>query len=127
MKIPMLIAAAGLVATALPAQAAPPAPQRTCFRMHDVESHSIVDNQTIYVSARGRDVYRITTSNNCFAAKSRSDPLITRSSGGSDLICKPIDLDLRVGGSGGVSPCIVSGITKLNPAEVAAIPKKLRP
>jgi hypothetical protein len=124
MKIPLLIAAAGLVATALPAQAAP---ERTCFRMHDVQSHSIVDNRTIYVSARGRDVYRVTTSNNCFAAKSRSDPLITRSSGGSDLVCKPIDLDLKVGGSGGVSPCIVSGIAKLTPAEVAAIPKKLKP
>jgi hypothetical protein len=95
--------------------------------MHDVEGHSVVDNHTIYVAARGRDVYRITTSNNCFATKTRSDPLITRSSGGSDLVCKPIDLDLKVGGSGGVSPCIVSGIAKLNPAEVAAIPRKLKP
>lgn len=127
MKIPLLIAAAGLVAIALPAQAASPTPARTCFRMHDVQNHSVVDNQTIYVTARGRDVYRITTSNNCFAAKTRSDPLITRSSGGSDLICQPIDLDLKVGGSGGVSPCIVSGIARLTPAEVAAIPKKLRP
>ena len=124
MKIQLLIAAAGLAALALPAQAAP---ERTCFRMHDVESHSVVDNHTIYVTARGRDVYRITTSNNCFATKTRSDPLITRSSGGSDLICKPIDLDLAVGGSGGVSHCIVSGIDKLTPAEVAAVPKKLKP
>jgi hypothetical protein len=124
MKIALLAATAALTVAALPAQAAP---ERACFRMHDMESHSIVDNHTIYVSARGRDVYRITTSNNCFATKSRSDPLITRSSGGSDMICKPIDLDLQVGGSGGVSPCIVSGIAKLTPAEVAAIPKKLRP
>jgi hypothetical protein len=124
MKISLLIAAAGLVALALPAQAAP---ARTCFRMHDVQSHSVVDNRTIYISARGRDIYRITTSNSCFATKTRSDPLITRSSGGSDMVCKPIDLDLKVGGSGGVSPCIVSGIDRLTPAEVAAIPKKLRP
>lgn len=123
--VALLIAATGVFA--LPAQAAPTAPARTCFRMHDVENHTVVDDHTIYVTARGRDVYRITTSNNCFAAKTRSDPLITRSSGGSDLICKPIDLDLKVGGTGGVSSCIVSGIAKLNPAEVAAIPKKLRP
>jgi hypothetical protein len=121
MKLPLLIAAAGLVAMALPAQAAP------CFRMHDVQSHSVVDNHTLYVSVNRRDVYRIAVSNNCFAAKSRSDPLITRSSGGSDMVCKPIDLDLKVGGSGGVSSCIVSAIDKLTPAEVAAIPKKLRP
>lgn len=120
MKIPLLIAAAGLVATGLPAQAA------TCFRMHDVQGHSVVDNHTLYVSVNRREVYRITTSNNCLAAKTRSDPLITRSSG-SDMICKPIDLDLKIGGSGGVSACIVSAIDKLTPAEVAAIPKKLRP
>jgi hypothetical protein len=124
MKLPLLIVAAGLVATALPAQAAP---NRACFRMHDVQSHSVVDNHTLYVSANRREVYRITTSNNCFATKSRSDPLITRSSGGSDMICKPIDLDLKVGGSGGVSSCIVSAIDRLTPAEVADIPKKLRP
>jgi hypothetical protein len=122
--LPLLIAAAGLAAAALPAQAAG---NSTCFRMHDLENHSIVDTQTIYVGVRGRDVYRITTSNNCFAAKSRSDPLITRVTAGNDLVCKPIELDLAVGGSGGVSHCIVSGIAKLNPAEVAAIPKKLRP
>ncbi len=127
MKIPLLIAAAGLVATALPAQAAGSAANHACFRMHDVQNHSVVDNHTIYVSVNQRDVYRITTSNNCFATKTRSDPLITRSSGGSDMICKPIDLDLKVGGSGGVSACIVSAIDKLTPAEAAAIPKKLRP
>ena len=127
MKIPLLIAAAGLVATALPAHAAATTANRTCFRMHDVQNHSVVDNRTIYVSVNQRDIYRITTSNSCFAAKTRSDPLITRSSGGSDIICKPIDLDLKVGGAGGVSACIVSAIEKLTPAEAAAVPKKLRP
>ena len=120
-----LIAAAASLAAAAPAFAAPSA--GTCFHMRDMQNHTVADPQTLYVSVRIKDVYKITMSNNCLASKWSSDPLITRTVGASDMICKPIDLDLKVGGSGGVSPCIVSGIQKLTPAEVAAIPKKLRP
>lgn len=121
-----LIAAAACLAAALPALAAP-ASTSSCFRMRDMHNHSVVDPNTIYVSVGMHDVYRITSSNACFTAKWSSDPLIIRVAGGSDIVCKPIDLDLKVGGTGGPSPCIVSGIQKLTPAEVAAIPKKLRP
>lgn len=121
-----LIAAVTCLAAALPALAAPASTQ-SCFRMRDMHNHSVVDANTIYASVGMHDVYKITSSNACFAAKWSSDPLITRVVAGSDIVCKPIDLDLKVGGSGGVSPCIVTGIQKLTPAEVAAIPKKLRP
>jgi hypothetical protein len=100
----------------------------SCFRMSQMQGHTVVDGSTLYVGISGsRDVYRITTAGNCLAAKTSSDPLITRSVGGSDLVCKPIDLDLAVGGMGGPSHCIVNGIQKLTPAEVAALPKKLKP
>jgi hypothetical protein len=41
-------------------------------------------------------------------------------------VCKPIDLDITVAAAG-PSKCIVSSIAKLSPAEVAALPKKMRP
>jgi len=120
-----------LTTLALAAAAAGPAlaaPNDGCFRMSQMQGHTIAGPSTLYVGVNNsRDVYRITTSGNCLAAKNDSDPLITRVAGGSDLICKPIDLDLAVGGTGGVSHCIVSGIQKLTPGETAALPKKLKP
>jgi hypothetical protein len=38
-------------------------------------------------------------------------------------ICHKIDLDVGIRGT----RCIVKSLTKLTPAEVAALPKKLRP
>jgi hypothetical protein len=126
MKIALsLITGLTLAAAASPGHAAD---NSACFRMSQMQGHTVGDASTLYVGLSGRrDVYKITMSGACLAAKTSSDPLITRQSGASDLICKPIDLDLAVGGSGGISHCIVSGVQKLSPAEFAALPKKLRP
>ncbi len=127
MKIALSLIA-GLVLTAAAATPGLAADNGACFRMSQMQGHTVADASTLYVGLSGRrDVYRITMSGACLASKTSSDPLITRNSGGSDLICKPIDLDLAVGGAGGVSHCIVSDIQKLSPPELAALPKKLRP
>lgn len=124
MKPASFILAAAVLAGAAPALAAP---SNTCFRMSQARNHTVVDANTLYIAVGQKDVWRITMSNSCLAAKWSSDPLITRTVGGSDMVCRPLDLDLKAGGSGGVSPCIISKIEKLTPAEVSAIPKKLRP
>ncbi len=127
MKIALpLLTGLALAAVAVgPSQAAD---NSACFRLSQMQGHTVADSHTLYVGVSGRhDVYRIGMSGACLAAKTDSDPLITRDLGGSDLVCKPIDLDLAVGGMGGVSHCIVSDIQKLSPAQVAALPKKLKP
>jgi hypothetical protein len=43
---------------------------------------------------------------------------------GTNSICYPIDLDLKVGNNGFLEPLFIKSITKLTPEEVAAIPKK---
>ena len=43
---------------------------------------------------------------------------------GSDSVCSPIDLDLKVANDGFVEPLFVKSIAKLTPEQVAAIPKK---
>nr|QQZ49723.1 hypothetical protein JKL49_23225 [Phenylobacterium glaciei] len=53
--------------------------------------------------------------------------LVVETVGGSDLVCKPIDLDLKVAGTIGLSPCIVKSITKLTPPQIASLPRKLKP
>jgi azurin len=118
-----LAAAVALAAQALPAQAAD-----ACFRTRDIQNHRKVDSNTIYVRVLNKDIYRITSSSACFAGTTSSDALVIKVIGASDLICKPIDLDLAVHtGPVGTSHCIVSSITRLTPQEAAAIPKKLRP
>ncbi len=53
--------------------------------------------------------------------------LILTPAGGIGLICRAIDLDVKVGEQGPSSiatSCIPSALHKMTPAEVAAIPKK---
>ena len=115
-----------LVATGL-ATSAFAAPSSSCFRMRDVGNHSVADAKTLYLSVRQKQVYKLTMKGACLATSSSSDPLITEIRGGGDTVCRPIDLDLKVDMSGMISPCIIDGVEKLTPEQVAAIPKKLRP
>lgn len=121
----LLFLAAALTAVAAPsALAATPA---GCFRMSQMRNHTVGDARTLYVAVRGKEVYRFTMVGGCLAAKSSSDPIITQTASGTDQICRPIDLNLKVGGAGGVSHCIIDRIERLTPDEVAALPRKVRP
>lgn len=95
-----------------------------CIRSQDLRNHTVgEDGASLLWNYNGRDVYRVTTDKNCLAAVTSSDPIVLKVRGGSSLICKPIDWDISVRGT----HCIVSGMTKLTPAEVAALPKGKRP
>jgi hypothetical protein len=98
----------------------------TCFRRSDIHNHTVGGPKTLYLDVAGRSVYRIEMSNACLASAVSSDPLIFRNDTGAQSVCKPIDLDITVS-AGGPSKCIVSSISKLSPAEIAALPKKMRP
>lgn len=130
-RLLVITSAVALVASAFPALAADPAkPQAAsqCFRMSQIRNHTKADDQTLYFSVGARDVYRLDMSGACLAGTSSSDPLIMETVGGTDLICRPIDLSLKVKlGNVGVSPCIIKEITKLTPDQVAALPPKVKP
>jgi hypothetical protein len=98
----------------------------TCFRRSDIRNHTVGGPKTLYLDVAGRDVYRVDMSNSCLASAVSSDPLIMRNVTGGQSVCKPIDLDITVSAAG-PSKCIVSSIAKLSPAEVAALPRKMRP
>ena len=104
------------------------APANRCFRSSQINGHRFADPQTLYLRVGLNDFYRVETSPNCNTSISPRQTLVTRSTGGSDLVCRPIDFDLRVRHDGGfVSPCFVQNITPLTPQEVAAMPRNLRP
>lgn len=102
-------------------------PSGQCIRSHDIRNHTFADDRTMLIGVSGRQTYRVTMSGACLAGAMSSDPIITRSPPGSQLICKPIDMDVAVSKGGFPSHCIVESIVKLSAEEVAALPKKLKP
>ena len=121
MKIALaLIGAASAIALAPPAQARDDFP---CFLTRDMRNHTVGDDHTLYFDVNGQAVYRAVMSNNCLAGAVSSDPIILRDMAGTGRICNKIDLDVGVRGS----RCIVQSLTKLTPAEVAALPKRVKP
>lgn len=103
-------------------------PERACFRLSSIRSQKIVDRNTVLfrTSVGPQDVFRLTTRHSCLST-SVSDPLVLIPSGGSDMICDRLDLDLQVATPIGATPCLVQEIRKLTPAEVTALPAGERP
>ena len=131
-RLIVLASAAILCAAAAPALAADPAkpaagPQ--CFRVNQIQNHTKGDAKTLYLSVKPkRQVYRLGMSGSCLAGANSSDPLVLETVGGTDMVCRPLDLDLKVKvGAGGLTPCIIKDITRLTPDQVAALPPKVRP
>lgn len=140
MKLVIVALAASAAAVSTAAIAAKPSPLATpapasgaglsggqCFRSHDIRNHTIADRNTLLIDVAGKGAYRVTMSGACLAGALRSDPIVTRSPPGSTTICKPIDMDVGISKNGFSTPCIVDSIVKMSPAEVAALPPKLRP
>jgi len=126
----MALATAGLLASTAHAQTSAPAqakPARTCFSLSDWNGWSSPSRDVLYMKVRARDVYRLdlTRGSNRLGSPGSHIVSVVR---GSDRVCNPIDLDLRVSdGMGFAMPIRAKTITKLTPEEIAAIPKKDRP
>lgn len=111
------------------AYAAGPAGGRQCFRSHDYQGFRPVDDHTFIIRTGVDDHYRIETEGSCPELTYPQATLLTVVRG-SDLICGPLDWDLRVGQTGPAAffaPCIVRSQTKLSKEEVAALPKSQKP
>ncbi len=123
------LAIAGLSASVASAQdaAKPVKPPRQCFYLSDWRGWTAPDKNTLYMKVNGRDVYRVDLA---WGANELTWPgsHIVSVVRGSDSICNPLDLDLRVSdGSGFAMPIRAKAITKLTPDEVKALPKKYQP
>jgi hypothetical protein len=132
----MSIRAAALSAALLAASAANAAPAAKaepsrpagppCFRLNELGGHKIAGPDTLYYSVRRKEVYKFTFSGSCLAGVTSSDPLVLEPLGASSQICKPMDLNLGVGGPMS-RRCIIKSIERLTPEQAAALPKKLKP
>ena len=116
------------VALAEPAaSSAKPKASQQCFYSHDWDGwKASEDTKSIYIRVGVNRYYKIDFAQACPVLSAPNAHLITRSV--NDLICSAIDLDIKVSDSPGfATPCIVSNITPMSPADVAALPKKLKP
>lgn len=98
----------------------------SCFRPHDITGIATApDNRTVYVRV-GRRVFQVVTANTCPELVNRHfielNPV-----GASSQVCSPIEADLRVRTAGVSVSCPVETLRELSPAELAALPRKLRP
>jgi len=116
------LALAGALILALPA-AAKPDDGPGCFLTRDIRNHTVADDHTMYIDVNGRSVYRVNMASNCLAGSTSSDAYTLVDRAGMGRICHKLDFDVSVRGN----HCIVDSITKLTPAEAAALPKRVRP
>jgi hypothetical protein len=124
------IAATILVSAGSVQAAGPDKPKGAqCFRSESYQDFRAVNDHAFNIRVNVNDYYRIELEDACPTLTDPGAVLITRVRG-SDLICGPLDWDLRVRDSGPgdmAIGCIVKSQRKLTPEEVAVIPAKEKP
>ncbi len=129
MKRVILAAAlcAGLSGVAMAADNSASTQRTPCFFLTQWKGWKSPDPSTLYLGVNVRDVYEVKLSAPSSQLSSPGAHLVSKTRG-SNSICSPLDLDLKVAQRGGFStPLIAKSLRKLSPDEVAAIPKKYRP
>ena len=104
--------------------------QGGCFYVNQLQGNHALNNQAVIFRVNVSDFYRMDFAQRCEALVYPQPKLILTPVGGIGLICKALDVDVKVGEQGPGSipePCIPSSLYKLTPAEVAATPKKNLP
>jgi hypothetical protein len=125
-----LIAAGALLLSAPQALAADktevgPGRHQACFYARDVNGFNAADSKTVYIRVGVKDVYRLDLFATC--PDIDWDWKIGLVSRGSDWICDAMDATIIARSPIGPQRCEVNKVTKLTPAEVAALPRKQKP
>jgi hypothetical protein len=123
----VLAAAAAFLAGQATVQAAPKdQPHDQCFRVMDIDGSVQASQTHLNLQTRDHRYYQIQTKGACFTTLG-IDPYVLNVRGGSDLICRPIDVDLSAGPRGFQMPCIVDKIVPMTKEQVMALPKREQP
>ena len=120
-----LLGVAALTATGLAvAQPQQHAKPMQCFYSNEWSSWKAPNEHVMYVRVSGNRIYQLDFASSCRMMTEPDAHLITKFEG-SNSICTPLDIDLKVADTGGIpEPCIVSGLSQLTPDQIAQIPKK---
>jgi len=124
MKLILSTAALAVLALATPAAHAQ---GKQCFRPHDVQNFTVADDdKTVWIRSGTNQVFRLDLSSQCPGLSFRQN-IELNSVGNVGLVCSTIELDLRIRTDGVSVPCTIGSMQALTPAEVAALPKGLKP
>ena len=131
-RMSLLICAAAIgVLAAAPAAYADPsasdAPPQSCFQMNTLQSTRADGPTRIYLRVGVNTFYRIDLAHRCSSLPYASNGIVMTPAGGTNLICRPLDLDIKANDHGALEPCFIKSITRLSKDEAAAIPKRARP
>jgi hypothetical protein len=128
-RLPLLLA---LALMSVPAHAADkPADRslRQCWRSNDFDGFTATSDHAFNMRTRDGRYWHVETTS-CPNLQSAQPRLVTQVRG-SDLICGPVDWDLRVangsGPGGFAEPCIVQSQRLLSREEAAALPRREKP
>ncbi len=123
-----LVAGAAGVSAHAETTAAAPAPVRNCFYVTQWRGWKSPSPDVLYLRININDVYRVDLSDKAIGLNWPDSHLISQVRG-SDQICSALDLDLAVVDHGGGirEHLFAKSMTKLTPAEVAALPPNARP
>jgi hypothetical protein len=114
-------------AAPLTAKAADKPGGEQCFNSHFLNGFNAPNEHTLYIRVGVNDVFRLDLEPGCTGIDFRQDIGLRSEPPGDSFICSPLQMEVVYGGAGGPSRCQVSGMTKLTPAEYAALPKRDRP
>jgi hypothetical protein len=123
-----LAAALILAGTAALADDAP-APAHPCFSIRDWNGWkaSKTEKDVLYIKVRLHDVWRVQLTDKDSFLDAPDVHLVSKT-WGPDMVCNPIDLDLKLADFHGMqTPLIVKALTKLTPDEAMALPQEDRP
>lgn len=125
-SIALAAGAALLVAGSAAVQAAPKDRHGfQCFRTRDIESSKQATETQLNIKLRDRRYFQIQTKNRCF--DTFDSPYLLNFHGGSDLICHPIDLDIKAGPPGVKQTCFVDRIVPMTKQQILALPARQQP
>jgi hypothetical protein len=105
-----------------------PASLKQCFNFNDITNWIAPNTHTLFLRVAADRYYRVDLSHECSPLHWPDARLITRNVG-SQLICSPVDFNLRAAAAPGdvTEPCFVHDIIPLSPNEMAALPRGSKP
>lgn len=102
---------------------------KQCFHMSEMQGWKAPDSKTMYIRVGVNRYFRVDLAYECPTLKSIGAFLVTKAHG-SDLVCDPIDWDLKVAEpppGGMAEPCMVKAMRPMTADEVKAIPPEFKP
>lgn len=103
---------------------------KTCFHVRDVEGYSpahVADRDGVNIRLKNRDVFQLEFFAPCNEARLATRIRIQANSA-ADYVCSGSDATLVVvNESGSTQQCVISGLRKLDKAQVAALPDNEQP